>query len=282
MRIQRLGARFGAQVHDLDPAVELDEEAAHELRQAFDEHGLLLFRDIDDFDVAAHDRLVTTLADDGLEVRDRALRPAYVSNRVPDSISPFGRLPFHTDLIWGEYPFRVVSLFAVELEPPVVPTLFASTVDAWDTLPAALRARADGREALQESGQHMRGDDIVQLHHVETHTRTTPIGFAHPRTGRTMLLVDQQSTVEIVGLPADESTELLDALRDHLYRPEVVWTHQWRQGDLVVWDNLAVQHARANVEVEGAVRTLRRAVSGAPVPAGAAAMRYGRSTPQSY
>jgi alpha-ketoglutarate-dependent taurine dioxygenase len=279
MRVETFDARFGAEVHDLDPSEELDEGTAAELRSAFDEHGLLIFRDVE-LDVAAHDRLVTALADDGLEVRDRALRPAYVSNRVPDSISPFGRLPFHTDLIWGEYPFRVVSLYAVELEPPVVPTLFASTVDAWETLPTDLRARAEGREALQASGQHMRGDDIVQLHHLQTHTRTTPVGSLHPRTGRTMLFVDQQSTCEIVGLPAEEGAQLLDALRDHLYRPDAVWTHLWRERDLVVWDNLAVQHARANVEIEGATRTLRRAVSGAPVPAGAAAIRYGRSTPQ--
>jgi alpha-ketoglutarate-dependent taurine dioxygenase len=280
MRLVRFDAAFGAEVHDLDPADELDERTTDELRQAFDEHGLLLFRDVDGFDVAAHDRLVMALADDGIQVRDRALRPAYVSNREPESISPFGRLPFHTDLIWGDYPFRVVSLYAVELEPPVVPTLFASTVDAWDTLPTVLRARAEGREAVQESGQHMQGEDIVQLHHVQRHSRTTPIGYRHPRTGRTMLFVDQQSTCGIVGLPVDESAQLLDDLRDHMYRPEAVWTHQWRERDLVMWDNLAVQHSRANVEIEGGVRTLRRAVSGAPVPAGAAEIRYGRSPAQ--
>ena len=279
MLIRPLAPAFGAEVHDLDPARELDDRTADELREAFDRFGLLVLRGVE-LDVTAHDRLVGALADDGMVIPDRSQRPAYVSNREPDSISPFGRLPFHTDLIWGDYPFRVVSLFAIELDPPVVPTLFASTVHGWDTLPPDLRARAEGHEALQASGQHMSGDDIVQLHHVQTHTRTTPLGYRHPRTGRTLLFVDQQSTREIVGLPADEGAELLDALRDHLYRPDAIVTHEWREGDLVLWDNLAVQHARGNVEIEGATRTLRRAVSGAPIPAGAAAIRYGRSTPR--
>ena len=122
----------------------------------------------------------------------------------------------------------------------------------------------------------MVGEDIVQLHHVHQHSRTTPIGFPHPRSGRTILLVDQQSTTDVVGMTPEESAAVLDALRSHLYRPEVLWSHEWREGDLVVWDNLAVQHARANVEVEGVARTLRRACSGAPVPTGAAAIRYGR------
>jgi alpha-ketoglutarate-dependent taurine dioxygenase len=279
MRVETFDAAFGAEVHDLDPAEDLDESTIAELRAAFDAHGLLLLRDVE-LDVTRHDRLAVALADDGIEVRDRSLRPAYVSNREPDSISPFGRLPFHTDLIWGDYPFRVVSLYAVELEAPVVPTLFASTVDAWSTLPDDLRARAEGREAVQESGQHMRGDDIVQLHHVQKHSRTTPIGSPHPRTGRTMLFIDQQSTVGVVGMGADEGSQLLDDLRDHMYRPEAIVTHHWRERDLVLWDNLAVQHARANVEIEGGTRTLRRAVSGAPVPTGAAEIRYGRATPQ--
>ncbi len=199
---------------------------------ALDDHGLLLFRDVD-IDTRTQYRLACLLADDGRDDPAVESRPTYVSNRVPDSITPFGRLPFHTDLIWGEYPFRIVSLFAIEVAPPVVPTVFASAIDAWDTLPAELRAIVDGREALQASGQHMVGEDIVQLHHVHQHSRTTPIGFPHPRNGRTILLVDQQSTVEVVGMTPEESAEVLDALRSHLYRPEVVLSHEWREGDLV-------------------------------------------------
>jgi taurine dioxygenase len=279
MQLRPLAPGFGVEVRDLEPSLDLDgldDLEATRIRRCFDDHGLLLFRDVD-IDTRAQYRLACFLADDGHDDPDMESRPSYVSNREPDSITPFGRLPFHTDLIWGEYPFRVVSLYAIEVAPPVVPTLFASAADAWDALPAELRLRVDGRDAIQANGQHMVGDDIVQLHHVQEHSRTTPIGFPHPRTGRTILLVDQQSTRAVLGMTPAESTEVLDTLRAHLYRPDVLWSHEWRAGDLVVWDNLAIQHARANVEVEGVARTLRRAVSGAPLPTGAAAIRYGRA-----
>jgi len=79
-----------------------------------------------------------------------------------------------------------------------------------------------------------------------------------------MLYVSQMSTRDLVGLaPADEEV-LLDALLGHLYRPEALLVHEWREGDLLVWDNIAIQHARANVETGGPPRRLRKVLSHAP------------------
>jgi taurine dioxygenase len=91
-----------------------------------------------------------------------------------------------------------------------------------------------------------------------------PVTWTHPRTQKPLLFVSQQMTAHIEGMAPDESEALLEELFAHLYRPEVVVDHEWRQGDLVVWDNLAVQHARGNVEIEGPERTLRKVI--APVP----------------
>jgi alpha-ketoglutarate-dependent taurine dioxygenase len=63
---------------------------------------------------------------------------------------------------------------------------------------------------------------------------------------------------------ADESDELIDALLDHMYAPGKEIAHHWRQGDLVIWDNLTLQHARPNVATGGPVRTLRKTL--APLP----------------
>jgi taurine dioxygenase len=72
-------------------------------------------------------------------------------------------------------------------------------------------------------------------------------------------------TREIVELPAAESDALLEALFAHLYAPANTLEHGWCAGDLVVWDNLSVQHARANVRVDGPARTLRKV--SVPIPA---------------
>jgi taurine dioxygenase len=68
-------------------------------------------------------------------------------------------------------------------------------------------------------------------------------------------------TARIEGLSDDESEALLEELFAHLYRPEAVFEHDWRQGDLVVWDNLAAQHARGNVKLQGPERTLRKVLA---------------------
>jgi taurine dioxygenase len=147
-----------------------------------------------------------------------------------------------------------------------VPTIYASAVRGWDALPDDLRARVDGRTAVHMTGQQARGDTktLLKSQHETVRSTTKPVAHRHPRTGRTMLYVSQMMTSEIEGLPSDESEALLEDLFAHLYDPTYSWTHEWRECDLVVWDNLAVQHARPDLATEGPVRTLRKVI--APVP----------------
>ena len=68
----------------------------------------------------------------------------------------------------------------------------------------------------------------------------------------------------------EESEALLQELFAHLYGPANTFEHAWRSGDLVAWDNLAVQHARGPVQQDGPTRTLRKVISPIPVIAGMA------------
>jgi taurine dioxygenase len=78
-----------------------------------------------------------------------------------------------------------------------------------------------------------------------------------------------------VGLGPDESEELLEELFQYLYAPANLLEHVWRNGDLVVWDNFAVQHARANVRTDGPARTLRKVYSPVEHEMAAGTLRYG-------
>jgi len=71
-----------------------------------------------------------------------------------------------------------------------------------------------------------------------------------------VLYVNEMQTERINDLEHDESDELIAALFAHLYSGEFTYEHQWQLGDLVVWDNVAVQHARRDPS-EGP-RTLQR------------------------
>ena len=263
---------FGTEVVGFE-AVELSAEQRARLRRAFDERGLLVFRGID------IDRAYQTDLIDGLIGYDRPADAVkqdnfVVSNKEPGGYAPHGRLLFHSDMMWAAEPFQVLSLYGQEVEQPSVPTSFVSTAAAWESLSEDLRARVEGLHVVNVTGQQRRGNDTDEdlLEAIREHEQsvTTLVGHTHPRTGRTLLYVSQMNTREIVELPHEESEELIEALFAHLYDPSHVFEHDWRQGDLVAWDNLAVQHARSKVQIEGPVRTLRKAISPIPSLAGVA------------
>jgi alpha-ketoglutarate-dependent taurine dioxygenase len=265
LEVRALDAPFGAEVFGVDPAV-LDDETRSVLQGAFDEHGVLVFHDVD-FTYATQQRFVEMLVRESLsdDNEELELKPsAYVSNREDGATSASGRILFHTDGMWSTDPFKLVSLYAVSVDEGASPTVFASMTRAWDTLPADLRTRVEGLHVVQSQGTN-RGkqtDDkgLTIDPRASGVSRVTPLGLVHPRTGKTVLYVSEQQTREVVELSEDESDELLDALLEHLYSPANVLEYQWRDGDFVAWDNLAVQHARPDVPMDGPARTLRRAV----------------------
>jgi taurine dioxygenase len=69
-----------------------------------------------------------------------------------------------------------------------------------------------------------------------------PVVRTHPETGRLALYVGEDVVKNLVGLPADESEQLLAELNGHAISPQFSYRHKWRAGDLVVWDNRATMH----------------------------------------
>jgi taurine dioxygenase len=279
LQLRDLTPAFGTEITGLDPVAALaDAATCRMLQHAFDDRGVLVFRDVE-VDQPTQANLVRMLIGLGpLESGETGSAkpngdPFYVSNKEPEGGAPFGRLLFHSDMMWSDHTFQVLSLYGIEVEPPVAPTVFASGVDAWATLPAELRAKVEPRFAVQGHNEQERAraeddPDVLITTFDNLPTRKTPVGQPHPRTGRPVLYVSQQMTREIDGLASDESEALLEELFTHLYRAEALYEHDWRTHDLVAWDNIAVQHARPNVTVEGPVRTLRKVF--APIPPRAA------------
>ena len=195
--------------------------------------------------------------------------------------------------IYGRYGYGVASCFqTVEVQTaraafrPGVgvggPVRLLDEAQAWDTLPDSLRARVEGRSAVHVTGPEGFGErrraaldgDVLNNIRETTPSHTTLVGHSHPRTGRTLLYVSQGMTKEIVGLSEDESEDLLEELFAHLYRQDNVIEHHWHNGDLVIWDNLALQHARAAVAAGGPPRTLRKIGSPIPAPSKADELTY--------
>jgi taurine dioxygenase len=185
-----------------------------------------------------------------------------VSNKEPGGGAPYGRLLFHCDTMWSEHPYQVLSLYGTEVEQPNAPTLFVSMAHGWDTLGDDLKERVAGVHAVQGHtdvyANRGADEDVIDSVFEKAVSITTPVAKTHPHTGRTLLYVSQQVTLELAELDSDDNEELLEKLFAHLYDPTKVYQHDWRTGDLVIWDNQAIQHARPNVVLEGPTRTLRK------------------------
>jgi alpha-ketoglutarate-dependent taurine dioxygenase len=263
LKVRELTPMVGAEIEGFDPRAPLDDATIARLRAAFDERSVLVFRNLDVNEDEQRALVYSLIGEPPPSPAERAEKtPMLVSNKEENGAAPYGRLLFHCDNMWARNHQQVISLYGVQVEPPNAPTQFVSMGHAWDTLPADLRARVAGLEArhgFDHTYPNRGGDaDVTDTYYEESRSMIRPVVYRHPRTGRTLLYVSQQATIEILGLTPDENEALLATLFAHLYQPDQVLEHDWREGDLVIWDNIATQHGRGTVALQGPVRTLRK------------------------
>ena len=255
MKARDLTASFGAIVehdlsHPLDPAQQRD------LQELFAARRLLLFPEQE---ISYEDQLRVV----GYLGPVLPGGPEWVSNVRENGLVPEGALLFHSDFIFTAEPSLGLCLYATEVPPGGSPTNFADAVGAAGRLPPGLRARVRGRKALNIFDlSDQRGDVRFREAILGPETPLTPryahpVLMRHPTSGQELLTVNQMQTDRIIGLDEPESEETLRALWALLYAPENTYSHEWRVGDLVVWDNIAVQHGRP-APPRHVPRTMRR------------------------
>lgn len=149
-----------------------------------------------------------------------------------------------SELVWhndqSHRPMRkVVSVFeALEVDDGVVPTEFRDMYTAYETLPVALRTLLENRLVVYYDPRLPSPAEMPRLADA-----THPVFTPHPHTGRRTIYVNDFAD-RFTGLTHAESAETMDALRAHVdtHAPRVA--HQWRSGDIAVWDNIGLQHRR--------------------------------------
>jgi taurine dioxygenase len=170
-------------------------------------------------------------------------------------------LCFHSDYGYSPEPLQAISLHAIEVEDGRTATRFASGRCAWDALDEAGRRRLRGLRTLQVFGQHLdrrnRRSELAPGLPATEH----PLVWPHEATGGHFLFAPEMTTDSIAGLDAEESEALIADLFDRLYAPAHVLEHRWTTGDLVIWRNVVVTHARDDVS-RLARRVLQRVTLG--------------------
>lgn len=239
---------FGAAV-DLDLSWPLDEPGQAGLRSLFHEHGLLVFRD-QALSNADQERILgyfgAILGEEG-ENREIA----------PDGNLGNCRLLFHADLAFTPEPFKLLSLYAIDVDEGATSTRFASGTRVLRTLPATLRERLESLTATHviPPSQTERAVSYETPSFLPQISR--PAIIAHPATGAEVLFLFEMLTARFDELPPDESEALLQEVFGYLYADPNVYEHIWHNGDLVIWDNIALAHARPD-QAATCKRRLRR------------------------
>ena len=128
-------------------------------------------------------------------------------------------------------------------------TAFANAAAAWDALPDEMHAEILGLRGVFDFRGRKRSSPVSKEDAAKYPPVEHPIVRRHPRTGRKSLYVARDDCTGIVGRGDREGLALIEALADHIVKPEFVYQHKWRVGDVVVWDNCTVQH-RAVLDYE--------------------------------
>ena len=281
--ITPLHRHIGAEIAGLDVGQPLDEAALQELWQAIDRHAVLVFHEqqISDAQLrgfaacfgeleigrsaarGGRRRLefpeigdISNLDEEGrLRARDDRRRLDSLGNRL-----------WHTDASYMPVPVVLGMLFAVEVPP-------ASPFGAGETEFADMRAAYDALSHAQKAVV----EDLIVEHDV--FWSRGQIGFTefppgereqyppsrqrlvrrHPGSGRKTLYLSAHAS-HIVGWPVPEGRLLLNDLSEHATQRQFVYSHQWRKGDLVIWDNRDTMH-RGRPHDESKPRDLRRATT---------------------
>lgn len=245
------GAPFGIEIK-ADLGAEFSETEKEALRQLYRRDGLILFRGQDltkRQQIKACDIFAPALPEDALE-------NFIVSNVEAEGVLGARELLFHNDVPYVPVPFAAGALYAIEVDEGVSATRFASAFRGYESLPAETKERIKGMNALHIKGQAIgrptrltdsKPGDACAVHALVRRQKVT---------GRPYAFACMDMTAMIIGLSEQESDSLLEELFATLYAPANIYEHEWRAGDLVIWDNLGVQHARS--EIETGKRTLQR------------------------
>ncbi|MEG2999791.1 MAG: TauD/TfdA family dioxygenase [Comamonas sp.] len=249
---------LGAEVLGLDLSRPLSDADFDRLQQAHWQHHVLVFRDqrITPAQQVAFSRRWGPLQIHVLRQFQLAGHPEIlqVSNirdaqGQPEGLGDAGQL-WHSDLSYKEKPSLGSLLHAQELPSEGGDTLFADQHAAYDALPEAVKNRLQGLQAEHSYLLHYEAlrakspwrPALTQAQIDEVQPAVHPVVHTHPGNGRKALFVSEHFTSRIVGLPGDDSRDLLDQLFAHSVQPQFVYRHQWQPHDLVFWDNRSVLH----------------------------------------
>lgn len=255
--VRPFSGAVGAEITGLDLARPVNADDFSRIHRAHLDHHVLVFRDQRitpqqqiDFSRRFGELQIHVLKQFLLAGHPEIL---IVSNIIEDGrnlgLGDAGKF-WHSDLSYKELPSLGSMLHAQELPSEGGDTLFADMHKAWDAVPDALRKIIAGRDAAHSYTARyaetkfagnwrptLSAEQLAQVQEV-----IHPVVRTHPETGRKALFVSEGFTTRVVGLPDDESRDVLQQLYALSVLEQNIYRHQWQPHDLVFWDNRSLIH----------------------------------------
>jgi len=284
IEVRQLHPVFVGEVSGVDLRHPLDRDTVTALNDAINRHGVLVFHDqfIDDEQQQAFSRNFGEL-----ETTVRAYRRDFVprldvhmadisnldeQNRVLPAndrrrLNALGNRLWHSDSSFKRVPARFSLLSARVIPSWGGETQFADMRAAWDALPDRMKARLEGL-VCEHTQLFSRARIGFTDWSEEERAKMAPVPQVmvrtHPGSGRKSIYLSSHAG-RIRGMEEPEARMLLLDLTEFATQREFVYTHSWKVGDLVMWDNRCTMH-RAREYDETQVRDMHRTTVSDGVP----------------
>lgn len=264
MKLTPFSTGCGITVSEVQLA-QLDKPQLEAVKQAFNEHGLLFFRD-QNLAPEHHLQFARQMGD---IVLNKFFKPlpnfpeiAEVRKEPNQQMNIGGG--WHTDHTYDQEPATGSILVARELPSTGGNTRFANLAAAYDGLSQAMKDRLQGLRAVH-SNEHIYGKGgYYESTDQANLTKGERVGHAvhpaviqHPLSGKPVLYVNPAHVIAIEGLAEFESKPLLEALFTHVDQAQYTCSFDWRPGSIALWDNRATWHF-ANNDYQGQRRVMHR------------------------
>lgn len=243
--------RTGAEILNLNLAKPVDEALREELNRMLAQYHVLVFRDqnLTPKEFARAGEIFGEIMPQHHK-QLRAAENVEVYSIKNEEISPgkyfISGESYHTDHSDHAIPPKATALHAVTLPSKGGDTQFVNMHIAYDELPLSIQNRIDKLEAVhvfqsKYSPRALRKIDDETLKTLAP-PAVHPLVRVHPENGRKFLYLNPVRMESIKGLSDEEALALINELMAHSTKQKYEYRHQWKYGDMVIWDNRSVMH----------------------------------------
>ena len=254
LKVRQVGPGFAAEIGGIRLSGALSDAEIEELRRVWMENKVAILHDqhLSDQELLAFTKRMGPLF---VHVRSMFHSPEHPEIMFVSNLKEEGRplgslgdgdLGWHTDQCYTPRPCWATLLYGIEIPEDGGNTYFADLAAAYERMPADLRKAAEGKRVVYSvlAETVSKKSPLTAEQRARTPDVTQPLIRTHPYLGRKAIYASPNHYVQMEGMPKEEGDALFRRLADWIGRDEFVYSHRWRVGDVVFWDNTTVVHRR--------------------------------------